>query len=129
MSATPRVLALVPDLCDFAALAESLVAAGIQTERTESLLGACLHQVSEPAGLVLCDADAVDWREVLLVLRRLKRSSPVVFLTRLADERLWLDMLEAGAFDLVAKPYRPCDLRWVAITALKKHVAVRASAA
>ena len=68
------------------------------------------------AAAVICDADQVDWREALAVLR--PHCAHVIFLTRNADERLWLDILQAGAFDLLAKPCRGEDLRWVVQSAL-----------
>ena len=53
----------------------------------------------------------------------LKSPGAVVLMTRWADERLWLETPDAGACDLLAKPYRPEDLRWVVSTALKRRPA------
>ncbi len=71
------------------------------------------------ASLVICDADRLDWATALRRLHTQLPQCPVVFLTRLADERIWLDMLESGAYDLLQKPYRAEDLRWVVCSALK----------
>ncbi len=126
MSATPRVLVVVSDSSDFVSLAADLWATGIEAERAINLLDACLHQVNAPADVILYDADTADWTEALKILRRVGRRRPIVFLTRLADERLWLDMLQAGAFDLMAKPCGRADLQWVLTTALKNYRTVAA---
>jgi DNA-binding response OmpR family regulator len=104
MSAAPCVLAIVREPAEFARLAAELSAAGIQVNRAQNLLDALLHQVAFSAPLVICDTDGVDWRAALAVFRCLPTAA-IVFLARLADEPLWLEMLNAGAFDLLPKPY------------------------
>ncbi len=72
------------------------------------------------AAAVVCDADHVDWREALARLAH--TNVPVVFLTSQADERLWVEMLEAGAFDLLPKPCRAADLKRVLELAVRNEV-------
>lgn len=129
MSTTPCVLAIVPQPPDFAELTADLQAVGIPVCRADGLLDAILRQADSPASVILCDADSLDWSEALNLFRRLKAPSAVIFLTRLADEHLWLEMLEAGAFDLLQKPYRPQDLCWVVSTALKRRAGIGGTAA
>jgi DNA-binding response OmpR family regulator len=104
MSTAPCVLAIVGEPAEFARLAAELSAAGIQVNRAQNLLDALLHQLAFSAPLVICDTDGVDWRAALFVFRCLPTAA-IVFLARLADEPLWLEMLNAGAFDLLPKPY------------------------
>jgi DNA-binding response OmpR family regulator len=104
MNAGPCVLAIVREPAEFARLAAELSAAGIQVNRAQNLLDALLHQVAFSARLVICDTDCVDWKAALTVFRCLPAAA-IVFLARLADEPLWLEMLNAGAFDLLPKPY------------------------
>ena len=90
---------------------------GLTLHRADGLLDAVLRQADSPASGILCDADGLDWKEAVNLFRRMKAPGAVVLLTRLADERLWVETLDAGAFDLLEKPYRPEALCWVVSTA------------
>lgn len=114
----PHVLAILSKPSDFVALSADLAPLGLAVSHAESLLDATLRQVASPAQLIVCDAEAVDWLQALWVFQRLNTPPAVVFLTRRADEELWLEMLQAGAFDLLTKPYQAHDLRWVVSSAL-----------
>ena len=129
MSSTSRVLAVVSEPSDFATLSANLEPVGITVHRADGLLDAILRQTDSPASVILCDADCLDWKEAVNLFQRLKTPGAVVLLTRLADERFWVETLEAGAFDLLEKPYRPEDLRWVVSTALKRRMGKAASSA
>jgi len=129
MPTTPCVLAVVPEASDFAFLAAELQSAGIAVSRAVNLLDAVLRQADSPSSAIVCDADCLDWSEVLDVFHRLKAPSAVIFLTRLADEHLWLKMLGAGAFDLLQKPHRSGELRRAVSAALKRRSGLGATAA
>ena len=45
------------------------------------------------------------WREVLEEVRQFYPHLPVIIVSRTADEQEWLEVLEAGAFDLLGPPY------------------------
>ena len=119
MRAAPDVLVVASESSDFVAVYAHLQPVGITVRRADDLLDAILHQAASPASVILCDADCLDWKEAVNLFQRLKTPGAVVLLTRLADERLWVETLDAGAFDLLEKPYRPENLRWVVSTALK----------
>ena len=121
----PPVLAVGLNPPDFAALVAELSGA-TDVSRAATLAAAEDALASRPARAVICDADTIDWRQALAVLRPLCEN--VIFLARTADERFWLDILEAGACDLVAKPYRADDLRWVVQAAVQSGKAVKAQA-
>ena len=57
--------------------------------------------------IVLCDRDAQPeaWREVLQASKSLPAPPCVIVTSRLADDRLWAELLHDGAFDLLAKPF------------------------
>lgn len=120
MSAPPAVLAVTSRASDFTSLAADLSAIGVGTCHAKGLPEAVRRANEFPISVIVCDADSVDWEEALRVLQEVPEPGAIVFLTRLADERLWLRMLQAGAFDLLEKPYRPQDLRWVVSSALKR---------
>jgi FixJ family two-component response regulator len=45
------------------------------------------------------------WRDALAMKARRHRNVALVVMAALADERLWLDVLEEGAYDLILKPF------------------------
>lgn len=68
---------------------------------------------SEPAvGLVLTDLVLPDgsWCDVLSRARDLQPEAEVVVCARLADERLWTEVLDAGGFDVLAEPYQDLEV-------------------
>lgn len=69
----------------------------------------------EPVGLVLTDLSLPDgsWCDVVNRAGDLRPGTPVVVCARLADERLWTDVLDAGGFDVLAEPYQEPELRRV----------------
>src|SRR3990172_2989575 len=99
MPTEPCVLAVVSRASEFASISAHLQSEGISVCRADDLLDAILRQAQSPASVVLCDADCLDWKEAVHLFHRLKAPGAVILLTRLADEHLWLETLDAGAFD------------------------------
>ena len=62
--------------------------------------------------IVLCDRDAQPeaWREILRAGNSLSEPPCVIVTSRLADDRLWAEALQDGAFDLLAKPFDKSDV-------------------
>ena len=62
--------------------------------------------------IMLCDDDAYPeaWREILRECKLLPAPPCVIVTSRLADDRLWMELLGEGAFDLLAKPFDPSDV-------------------
>jgi hypothetical protein len=62
--------------------------------------------------IVLCDDDAYPeaWREILGACKLLPEPPCVIVTSRLADDRLWMEILSEGAFDLLSKPFDPSDV-------------------
>lgn len=58
----------------------------------------------------LCLPDG-SWFDVLNRVSDLKSNTPVVVCARLADERLWSQVLEAGGFDVLVEPYEAAEVR------------------
>lgn len=63
-------------------------------------------------GLVFCDRALTDgtYRDVLVMIRSLSRSVPLVVTSRLADWDEYLEALDDGAFDLIASPSQTADI-------------------
>jgi DNA-binding response OmpR family regulator len=62
--------------------------------------------------VVLCDqtfADG-DWRELLTDLQGERRMPPLIVSSRLADDRLWAEVLNLGGYDLLTKPFAEAEV-------------------
>lgn len=50
------------------------------------------------------------WRDVQAALQSLPSPPPLIVADRLADERLWAEVLNLGGYDLLSKPLEPAEL-------------------
>jgi DNA-binding NtrC family response regulator len=66
------------------------------------------------------------WRDALRNLQRNYPDLPVIVLSRTGGEKEWLEVLEAGAFDLLAAPYHPGLVMGLLEQAVSTHEAVTA---
>lgn len=75
--------------------------------RTLALAVKILRQSRDPIPIVLCERDLQpdSWMDVLEQLRLLPDPPFVVVTSRLADELLWAEALNRGAYDVLAKPF------------------------
>jgi DNA-binding response OmpR family regulator len=67
------------------------------------------HEVS----VVLCERDLAPeetWIDILETIRHLPHSPSLIVTSRLADDRLWAEALNLGAWDVLAKPFDPTEL-------------------
>jgi DNA-binding response OmpR family regulator len=57
--------------------------------------------------VVVCESDLQPgtWKEVLEELRTLPDPPYLIVTSRVADERLWAEALNLGAYDVLAKPF------------------------
>jgi DNA-binding NtrC family response regulator len=69
--------------------------------------------------LVFCDQRLADgtYRDVLRIIRSLNKDLPLVVTSRLADWDEYSEVLQHGAFDLIASPCQPSDVIWVTLRA------------
>src|ERR1039457_6796154 len=71
-------------------------------EEARTALAACLF------GVVLSEgrfADGHCWKDLLCERQNMPHPPPLIVADRLADERLWAEVLNLGAYDLLAKPF------------------------
>jgi DNA-binding response OmpR family regulator len=66
---------------------------------------AALRKVRVP--VVVCESDLQPgtWKEVLEELRTLPDPPLLIVTSRIADERLWAEALNLGAYDVLAQPF------------------------
>jgi DNA-binding NarL/FixJ family response regulator len=105
---------------DLHPLRDSLRAEGIDVIRAASLD----HALQADPSVVLCDADASEsWRDALAKLRKPGRR--VILVSRVANNSMWIEALNHGAFDLL---HKSDDARETCGTILRALFAGRPSA-
>lgn len=60
------------------------------------------------ASVVISDSrlsDGCCWKDLLTGMKDMRDPPPLIVADRLADERLWAEVLNLGAYDLLAKPF------------------------
>ena len=95
-----------------------------------TLTGAWRALRSRHFALVLCECDLKPgtWRELLDLLARLPDPPFLIVTSRAADERLWAEALNLGAYDVLAKPFDRTEVMRV-VSMAWTHWTARHSAA
>jgi len=67
---------------------------------------------SKRVPIILCDRDEQPeaWREILQACKGLAAPPCLIVTSRQADDREWAELLHAGAFDLLAKPFEKSNV-------------------
>ncbi len=78
---------------------------------------------SKPS-LILCEKDLPDctWKDIFRVAQKLDYSAPFVVVSRIADQRLWAEVLNLGGFDMLLKPFEPDEVERVMNMAYRQAV-------
>ena len=101
---------------DCQAIRALLAVDGIEVIQTAGLEEA----IEALALVVLLDADGhSEWAHALRHLVEMRPTAWVVVLARLADHRMWVEVLSQGARDLLAKPLFSSELRSAVLGALR----------
>ena len=81
-----------------------------------------LLQVQDPIQIVLTDQVLPDgtWRGVVEDVAQSRVNAEVVVCAQNADATLWCDVLESGAFDLLAEPYQRSEVQRIVEAAAAK---------
>jgi len=77
-----------------------------------------------PPGVVICDvrlSDGHSWKDLLHEIRQMEDPPPFIVADRLANERLWAEALNLGAYDLLAKPFEVQEVWHAVTTACRRH--------
>ena len=54
-----------------------------------------------------------NWRDLLTATLQLPRVPLLIVASRLADERLWAEVLNLGGYDVLCEPFRTKEVLWV----------------
>jgi DNA-binding response OmpR family regulator len=79
---------------------------------------------NHPVSVVITERDLPlgDWKDALGILQQTADPPLLVVTSRLADERLWAEVLNLGGHDVVSKPFRAAEIHWVLESAwLRSH--------
>lgn len=69
-----------------------------------------LRQIRVPVILAECQLPDGNWKDLLSQLAAMLDRPRLIVFSRHADERLWAEVLDFGAFDLLATPFREDEL-------------------
>jgi DNA-binding NtrC family response regulator len=98
------------------ALALALERQGVETARAQSCREARrILSGANPPHLVFTDTALPDglWGDVLALAAQAPQPVNVIVVARLVDTRLYVEAIEAGAFDFLAPPFTTADLAHV----------------
>jgi DNA-binding response OmpR family regulator len=89
----------------------------LSTAETLAAAGESLQRNVFP--VVLCDARLPDgdWKDLLRVANELNEPPRVIVTSRLADDSLWAEALNLGAFDVLPSPFNPQEVFWTLTSA------------
>ena len=93
---------------------ESCPAGNLRWDLTRTAeLGSALEVVRDhPIAVLICAADdrPLLWKEMLEGLRSVSHPPALIVASRMADERLWAEALNLGAYDVLSKPFHRAEV-------------------
>lgn len=117
------ILGIFPAREDRRALAGIFAHSEWKVKFTKALREAKDMLRTSSAGVVISDAHLSDghcWKDLLHDMERQEMPLPLIVADRLADAYLWAEVLNLGAFDLLAKPFDAKEVLH-AVTAARRH--------
>ncbi len=90
--------------------------------KTHSLASALAVVRAQETPVVLCETDLLPgtWRDLLEQVTRAPNAPAVIVSSRLADDRLWAEALDLGAWDVLARPFVRSEV-FQAVSAAWRH--------
>jgi len=79
---------------------------------TDDVPSAAARLQDEKVPIVLCERESVagNWKDVLESVSRISAPPLMIVTSRTADEYLWAEALNLGAYDVLSKPYHPAEV-------------------
>lgn len=86
-----------------------------------------LRRSGDRFSVVLCERElsSGSWRDVLEEVLRMPRAPFFIISSRLADEHLWAEALNLGAYDVLSKPFEPGEVNRVLTSAWRRWAGQR----
>lgn len=108
----PPALIVSPSGEDHRALIEILRPAGWGVECVRSYAQAARYLERQETPVVITARDLPDgnWKTVLNLLSQMAFPPKLIVTARLADERLWAEVLNLGGFDVLAQPFEHSEV-------------------
>jgi len=81
-------------------------------QTTSNLTSALAGLRQQTVPIVICESDlgVATWRELWAQVAQLPDPPFLIVTSRLADEYLWAEALNLGAYDVLAKPFHPAEV-------------------
>jgi DNA-binding NtrC family response regulator len=107
------VLFISPDALDARALTQMLNPIRVPLDHAPSLQQARQRLSAGTYSVVLTETRLPDgtWTDVLDLAQQMSLPSAVIVTDRLADDRLWAEVLNLGAYDFLAQPFNACEVQ------------------
>jgi DNA-binding response OmpR family regulator len=117
-SSPPPVLSISPDETDHYFL-QKTIAPSSTLIKARTLSSGLIALRENPVALVLCECDLHPgtWKDILARMQDLPFPPHLIVTSRLADETLWAEALNLGAYDVLAKPFEVQEVKRVAAMA------------
>ena len=79
---------------------------------TEDMPSATARLTEETVPIVLCERESVsgNWKDMLESVGKSSAPPMLIVISRTADEYLWAEALNLGAYDVLSKPYDPAEV-------------------
>ena len=86
---------------------------GWRTQEAHGYREAILQLCRENAPVIVCASKLPDgaWEDILSATATQTVRPRIIVVSRSADERLWVDVLNSGGFDVLASPYQEREIR------------------
>ncbi len=109
---TVTVLEVSSDESDHSALAEIFSHSNWKLHVSRSCAEAVSFLAKKPIPVVVCERELPDgtWKDIQDRLGRAANPPALIVSCRLADDRLWAEVLERGGFNVLSKPFRKSEV-------------------
>lgn len=79
---------------------------------TDDVPSAAARLEGEKVPIVVCERESVagNWKDMLESVGKSSPSPMLIVTSRTADEYLWAEALNLGAYDVLSKPYHPVEV-------------------
>jgi DNA-binding NtrC family response regulator len=107
MQAPARVLVATPDDGHYRALETAIFGTGWSLFRSRNIAEGLSAVINHEIEVIFAERDLPDgtWMSMLESLRACRNAPRVIVFSPHADDRLWVDVLERGGYDLLGTPF------------------------